>query len=219
MGMGEPLANFKAVWAAVEAMNRDLGLAARHLTISTVGVVPGIRQLADKPLQVNLAVSLARRQRRASRPSSCRSTASTRSRELIARLRGVPGRHRQEDLLRVGLHRRGQRPPLGCPRARCARTAARRPCQPHPAQPDPGRPVARPAGLGPARVLSLQAWLREAGRQRHDPPEPGPLHRGRLRPARRRRHADRPRLTVRREHVEPADGRRPRREKLQGCRR
>ena len=58
MGMGEPLANFRAVWAAVESMNRDLGLAARHLTISTVGVVPGIRQLARKPLQVHLAVSL-----------------------------------------------------------------------------------------------------------------------------------------------------------------
>ena len=58
MGMGEPLANFGAVWPAVETMNRDLGLAARHLTISTVGVVPGIRKLATKPLQVNLAVSL-----------------------------------------------------------------------------------------------------------------------------------------------------------------
>jgi 23S rRNA (adenine2503-C2)-methyltransferase len=58
MGMGEPLANFKSVWAAVEVMNRDLCLAARHLTISTVGVVPGILQLAKKPLQVNLAVSL-----------------------------------------------------------------------------------------------------------------------------------------------------------------
>ena len=58
MGMGEPLANFHAVWPAVESMNRDLGLAARHLTISTVGVVPGIRQLAGKTLQVNLAVSL-----------------------------------------------------------------------------------------------------------------------------------------------------------------
>ena len=58
MGMGEPLANFRSVWAAVEAMNRDLGLAARHITISTVGVVPGIRQLSKKALQVNLAVSL-----------------------------------------------------------------------------------------------------------------------------------------------------------------
>jgi 23S rRNA (adenine2503-C2)-methyltransferase len=58
MGMGEPLANFKAVWSAVETVNRDIGLAARHITISTVGVVPGIRQLAGKGLQVNLAVSL-----------------------------------------------------------------------------------------------------------------------------------------------------------------
>jgi 23S rRNA (adenine2503-C2)-methyltransferase len=58
MGMGEPMANFRSVWAAVETMNRDLSLAARHITISTVGVVPGIRQLAGKTLQVNLAVSL-----------------------------------------------------------------------------------------------------------------------------------------------------------------
>ena len=58
MGMGEPLANFGPVWTAVEQMNRDLGLGARHVTISTVGVVPGIRRLAVKPLQVNLAVSL-----------------------------------------------------------------------------------------------------------------------------------------------------------------
>jgi 23S rRNA (adenine2503-C2)-methyltransferase len=58
MGMGEPLANFEAVWRAVQAMNRDLGLGARHLTISTVGVVPGIRRLAAEALQVNLAVSL-----------------------------------------------------------------------------------------------------------------------------------------------------------------
>jgi 23S rRNA (adenine2503-C2)-methyltransferase len=58
MGMGEPLANFERVWAAVEVMNRDLGLGARHITISTAGVVPGIRQLAERALQVNLAVSL-----------------------------------------------------------------------------------------------------------------------------------------------------------------
>jgi 23S rRNA (adenine2503-C2)-methyltransferase len=48
MGMGEPLANYPRVWAAVERLNADLGLAARHLTISTVG----------ERLQVNLAVSL-----------------------------------------------------------------------------------------------------------------------------------------------------------------
>jgi 23S rRNA (adenine2503-C2)-methyltransferase len=58
MGMGEPLANEPAVWAAVERIHGELGLSARHLTISTVGLVPGIRRLAERPLPVNLAVSL-----------------------------------------------------------------------------------------------------------------------------------------------------------------
>ena len=58
MGMGEPMANYDAVWRAVERLNGDLGLSARHLTISTVGIVPGIRRLASESLPVNLAVSL-----------------------------------------------------------------------------------------------------------------------------------------------------------------
>lgn len=58
MGMGEPLANEEAVWAAVERIHDDIGISARHLTISTVGIVPGIRTLAARPLPVNLAVSL-----------------------------------------------------------------------------------------------------------------------------------------------------------------
>jgi 23S rRNA (adenine2503-C2)-methyltransferase len=58
MGMGEPLANYDATWAAVERFHADLGLSARHLTVSTVGIVPGIRRLAAEALPVNLAVSL-----------------------------------------------------------------------------------------------------------------------------------------------------------------
>jgi 23S rRNA (adenine2503-C2)-methyltransferase len=58
MGMGEPLANEAVVWASVERLHDDLGLSARKLTISTVGIVPGIRRLIDRPLPVNLAVSL-----------------------------------------------------------------------------------------------------------------------------------------------------------------
>jgi 23S rRNA (adenine2503-C2)-methyltransferase len=58
MGMGEPLANYDATWAAVHRLHDDVGLSARHLTISTVGVVPGIRRLATADLPVNLAVSL-----------------------------------------------------------------------------------------------------------------------------------------------------------------
>jgi 23S rRNA (adenine2503-C2)-methyltransferase len=58
MGMGEPLANYDAVWGAVERLHADVGLSARHLTLSTVGLVPGIRRLATEALPVNLAVSL-----------------------------------------------------------------------------------------------------------------------------------------------------------------
>ena len=58
MGMGEPFANYDRWWTAVRRLNDDLGIAARHLTVSTVGVVPGIKRLAASDLQVNLAVSL-----------------------------------------------------------------------------------------------------------------------------------------------------------------
>ena len=58
MGMGEPLANETAVWAAIERIHDDIGLGARHITVSTVGLVPGIKRLTEWPMQVNLAVSL-----------------------------------------------------------------------------------------------------------------------------------------------------------------
>jgi 23S rRNA (adenine2503-C2)-methyltransferase len=58
MGMGEPLANYDRVWAAVLRLHGEMGLSARHLTLSTVGIVPGIRRLAAESLPVNLAVSL-----------------------------------------------------------------------------------------------------------------------------------------------------------------
>lgn len=58
MGMGEPMANEERVWRSVERIHADFGLSARHITISTVGLLPGIRSLAKRPLPVNLAVSL-----------------------------------------------------------------------------------------------------------------------------------------------------------------
>ena len=58
MGMGEPLANFDNTWRAVERLHGDLGLSARSITVSTVGIVPGIRRLTDASLPVTLAVSL-----------------------------------------------------------------------------------------------------------------------------------------------------------------
>ena len=58
MGMGEQLANEAPVWGAVERIHGDIGISARHITISTVGIVPGIKTLTSRPLPVNLAVSL-----------------------------------------------------------------------------------------------------------------------------------------------------------------
>jgi 23S rRNA (adenine2503-C2)-methyltransferase len=58
MGMGEPLANYDATWGAVERLHGAIGLSARHLTLSTVGLVPGIERLTGEALPVNLAVSL-----------------------------------------------------------------------------------------------------------------------------------------------------------------
>lgn len=58
MGMGEPLANHDAVWAAVERFHADMGIGARHITVSTVGVIPGIVRMAAAELPINLAVSL-----------------------------------------------------------------------------------------------------------------------------------------------------------------
>jgi 23S rRNA (adenine2503-C2)-methyltransferase len=60
MGMGEPFANYDAVWKAVTILTDPggLGLGARHLTISTVGLIPGIRRFTEENSQVRLAVSL-----------------------------------------------------------------------------------------------------------------------------------------------------------------
>ncbi len=54
MGMGEPLANYEQVWTSVERIHGDLGISARRITISTVGVVPGMLRLADETLPVSL---------------------------------------------------------------------------------------------------------------------------------------------------------------------
>src|SRR5690606_14937194 len=58
MGMGEPLANRRAVMPALTLLNTVYGLGARRITVSTVGIVPGIMELAARPEQFRLAVSL-----------------------------------------------------------------------------------------------------------------------------------------------------------------
>ncbi len=60
MGMGEPLLNYDATLKAIRNLNHSNGfsLGARRVTVSTVGLVPGMRRLAEEGLQVNLAISL-----------------------------------------------------------------------------------------------------------------------------------------------------------------
>lgn len=58
MGMGEPLLNYEATVKAIQLLNSEMGIAMRHLTVSTVGFVPGIYRLAQEKMQVTLAVSL-----------------------------------------------------------------------------------------------------------------------------------------------------------------
>ncbi|HSR16316.1 MAG TPA: 23S rRNA (adenine(2503)-C(2))-methyltransferase RlmN, partial [Gemmatimonadales bacterium] len=60
MGMGEPLLNWEAVDTALTILNHPegLGIGARHITVSTVGIVPAMQELARRPEQFRLAISL-----------------------------------------------------------------------------------------------------------------------------------------------------------------
>ena len=60
MGMGEPLANLDNLMRAIRIINAPwgLGVGARHITLSTSGLAPQIKKLADEPLQIRLAISL-----------------------------------------------------------------------------------------------------------------------------------------------------------------
>ena len=178
MGMGEPLANEAAVWAAIERLHGALGLSARHITLSTVGIVPGIRALAA-PLPVNLAVCSTPPTTRCA-TSSCRSTAATRS-TPSCRLPRLPRRDRPPDQLRVGADRRRQRPPRRCRRAG-------RPVPPFrpaahvnliPLNPTPGWPT---TGSPAARVHQFRDLLTPSA-STHGAPQPRHRHRRRVRPA------------------------------------
>jgi 23S rRNA (adenine2503-C2)-methyltransferase len=60
MGMGEPLDNYTEVMKSVYMLNHPKGqnIGARHITISTCGIIPGILKLADENIQIRLAISL-----------------------------------------------------------------------------------------------------------------------------------------------------------------
>ena len=116
MGMGEPLANYDEVWRALRRLHTDVGLGARHLTISTVGLVRGIRRLAAEPEPVNLAVSLHAADdelRDQLVPINRRHPLD----ELMAACADYCRAKRRRLSLRVGAHRRRERPGRDADRA------------------------------------------------------------------------------------------------------
>ena len=144
MGMGEPFANQRHVFASLARLTDPaaFGLGARHITVSTVGIVPGIERLAERAPQVGLAVSFhaaSDELRDQLVPPNTRYPL-LRLERAIARLAAA---HPPSSLDRVGADRPRERHDRtgGAPRA--DRTPARRARQPDPAQPDAGLPGAR----------------------------------------------------------------------------
>jgi 23S rRNA (adenine2503-C2)-methyltransferase len=107
MGMGEPLHNYDAVMHAIDILRdpNGLALAAERITLSTVGVVPGILRLAAEKRPLHLAVSLhaATQEERAALVPAARKWPLD---ELMAACRTYSTSHRSADFLRVDADRR-----------------------------------------------------------------------------------------------------------------
>ena len=162
MGMGEPLANYNRVLAAVKMITapapHGLGISARSVTVSTVGLVPAIEKLTAEKMQVRLAVSLH------TPDDELRDTLVPvndrwKIDEVLRAARGLRRHHRSPRLDRVRTDQRDQRSALA---RRHARRAAAQPPrstgarQPDPAQPDAGKPVGRFAQVGAGRIRSAR---------------------------------------------------------------
>ena len=158
MGMGEPLANYNRVLAAVRRLiapaPEGLGLSQRHITVSTVGLVPAIERLAGEDLSVTLALSLHAPDddlRDELVPVNQRWKVA----EVLRVCVGLRSAHGSACLDRVRVDQGRQRPAVaGRPAGSAARRQARA-CEPHPAQSHPGlalgrQPEAGGAGVRPA---------------------------------------------------------------------
>jgi len=100
--MGEPLANYDNLMLALRILNAPWGggIGARKITISTSGLAPQIRKLADEPLQFRLAIrSTELRTKPAEK--SCRVNRKYPLRELVGRVRILPAQEWPPDYVRV----------------------------------------------------------------------------------------------------------------------
>ncbi len=182
MGMGEPLANYDRVWAAVVRLHGEMGLSARHLTLSTVGLVPGIRRLAAETLPVNLAVSLHAANdalRDELVPINRRYPLGAPVRGLSQSTWSASGRRLSIEWALIDQRQR----PGTATRPSSPPSPVR--CGAHvnliPLNPTPGYAV---VGSSPERVRGFRDELDLAGRQRDDPGHAGRRDRRGVRPAR-----------------------------------
>ena len=168
---------------AARACTTTSGFSARHLTVSTVGVVPGMHRLARVPAAGHARGLAPRARRRAARaelvPLNRRYpiAAVLDAARAYARGEGPPGH------VRVRVHRGRERPPAPGRRlaGRLARVPWRRAREPHPAQPD--RRLRGRAGRRPSASPRSRPGCASAGVNATHPPQPGHRHRRRVRPA------------------------------------
>jgi 23S rRNA (adenine2503-C2)-methyltransferase len=180
MGMGEPLHNYDAVMTATEILcdSAGLSLGTKQITLSTVGVVPGIRRLADEGRPIHLAVSLhgaTQAERAALVPVAKKWPLD----ELMDACRYYIAKQQRRIFYEWTSDRGEKRFRRPRPRRRSPAARPERPSEPDPAQPHRRlrRRPHRPGG-GEAFSASPQG-IRPA---QHRPPAPGHRHRRRLRP-------------------------------------
>ena len=190
MGMGEPMANYKAVLGAVRRLTDPapdgLGMSARGITVSTVGLVPRMRQLADEGIPVTLALSL-----HAPDDELRNELVPINTRFSVAETVEAAWNYADKTKRRVsieyammrGINDQAWRADLLGRRAHVVRRLGLGPRQPDPAQPDAGLEVDRLRSRRRARVRTPARgqWRADDG-ARH----PRPRDRRRVRSARRR---------------------------------
>ena len=178
MGMGEPLANYDRTWSAVERIHSELGLSARHITLSTVGVVPGIRRLATEALPVNLAVSL-----HAARDELRDQMVPLNRRYPLSVLMGACGEYLAAKGRRLSFEWALIDGVNDSPRDAAELAELALPLGAHvnviPLNPTPGYAG---RGAGSADVAAFRRLVERARRQRHGPGQPGHRHRRCVRP-------------------------------------
>ena len=181
MGMGEPLLNLDRVLEAVAALSdpQRFGLGARHVVVSTSGVVPGIRRLTELNPQFTLAISL-----HAARDPLRDVLVPLNRRWPVAEVVAAARDHTRKTGRRVSyeyvmiFRRERHRPRRGL----TGRPVARRPC---PRQPDPDEPR-RPhalAGQHPTAGRAVRRAPAAGRRRRHGPAQSRPGRRRGVRPA------------------------------------